>query len=71
MCEKVDVNPIVLTPVIRDNISIITISYAAISPQALGKVFDQMGMKEEFQSLVSWAARVGELHSGWMTVPAH
>tara|TARA_B100000989_G_scaffold88645_1_gene64088 strand:+ start:276 stop:491 length:216 start_codon:yes stop_codon:yes gene_type:complete len=71
MYEKVDLNPIFLTPVIRDNISIIIISYTATSPQALGKVFDQTGMTEEFQSLVSRAARVGELHSGWMTVPAH
>ena len=68
--EKVNVNPVVLTPVIGDNISTTIIAYAATSLQALRKVFEQMGMTEEFQSFVSRAAEVDELHSGWMTVPA-
>ena len=40
VCEKVDINPVVLTPVIGDNISIVIIAYAATSLRALGKVFD-------------------------------
>ena len=70
MCEKVDVNPVLLTPVTGDNMSSMIISYGATSLEASGKAFDQMGMTEEFQSLVSRAAEVGELHNGWMTVPA-
>ena len=68
--KKVDVNPLVLTPVIGYKISIMIIAYAATSLQDLGKVFDQMEMTEEFQSLVGRAAEVGEVPSGWMTVPA-
>ena len=34
------------------------------------KAFGDMGITEEFQALVSKAAEVGELHSGWITVPA-
>ena len=70
MCEKVDVNPVLLTPVTGDNMSSMVIAYGATSLEASGKAFDQMGMTEEFQSLVSKAAEVGELYSGWMTVPA-
>ena len=70
MCEKVDVNPVLLTPVTGDNMSSMIIAYGATSLEASGKAFDQMGMTEEFQSLVSRAAEVGELHNGWMTVPA-
>ena len=68
--KKVDVNPVVLTPVIGYKIIIMIIAYAATSLQALGKALDRMGMTGEFHSLVSRAAEVGELHSGWMTVPA-
>ena len=70
MCEKVDVNPVLLTPVTGDNMSSMIIAYGATSLEASGKAFDQMGMTEEFQSLVSRAAEVGELHNGWMTGPA-
>ena len=70
MCEKVDVNPVLLTPVTGDNMSSMIIAYGATSLEASGKAFDQMGMTEEFQSLVSRAAEVGELHNGWITVPA-
>ena len=70
MCEKVDVNPLLLVPVTGDNMSSMVIAYGATSLEASGKAFDQMGMTEEFQALVSKAAEVGELHSGWMTVPA-
>ena len=70
MCEKVDVNPVLLTPVTGENMSSMIIAYGATSLEASGKAFDQMGMTEEFQSLVSRAAEVGELHNGWMTVPA-
>ena len=70
MCKKVDVNPVLLTPVTGDNMSSMIIAYGATSLEASGKAFDQMGMTEEFQSLVSRAAEVGELHYGWMTVPA-
>ena len=70
MCEKVDVNPVLLTPVTGDNMSSMIIAYGATSLEASGKAFDQMGMTEEFQSLVSRAAEFGELHNGWMTVPA-
>ena len=70
MCEKVDVNPLLLVPVTGDNMSSMVIAYGATSLEASGKAFDQMGMTEEFQSLVSKAAEVGELYSGWMTVPA-
>ena len=70
MCQKVDVNPVLLTPVTGDNMSSMIIAYGATSLEASGKAFDQMGMTEEFQSLVSRAAEVGELHNGWMTVPA-
>ena len=70
MCEKVDVNPVLLVPVTGDNMSSMVIAYGATSLEASGKAFDQMGMTEEFQALVSMAAEVGELHSGWMTVPA-
>jgi hypothetical protein len=70
MCEKVDVNPVLLVPVTGDNMSSMVIAYGATSLEASGKAFDQMGMTEEFQALVSKAAEVGELHSGWMTVPA-
>ena len=70
MCEKVDVNPTLLVPVTGENMSSVVIAYGATSLEASGKAFDQMGMTEEFQALVSKAAEVGELHSGWMTVPA-
>lgn len=70
MCEKVDVNPTLLVPVTGENMSSVVIAYGATSLEASGKAFDQMGMTEEFQTLVSKAAEVGELHSGWMTVPA-
>ena len=70
MCEKVDVNPVLLTPVTGDNMSSMIIAYGATSLEASGKAFDQMGMTEEFQALVSRAAEVGELRNGWMTVPA-
>ena len=70
MCEKVDVNPTLLVPVTGENMSSVAIAYGATSLEASGKAFDQMGMTEEFQALVSKAAEVGELHSGWMTVPA-
>ena len=70
MCQKVDVNPVLLVPVTGDNMSSMVIAYGATSLEASGKAFDQMGMTEEFQSLVSRAAEVGELHNGWMTVPA-
>ena len=69
MCEKVDVNPTLLVPVTGENMSSVVIAYGATSLEASGKAFDQMGMTEEFQALVS-KAEVGELHSGWMTVPA-
>ena len=70
MCQKVDVNPVLLTPVTGDNMSSMIIAYGATSLESSGKAFDQMGMTEEFQSLVSRAAEVGELHNGWITVPA-
>jgi len=70
MCEKVDVNPTLLVPVTGENMSSVVIAYGATSLEASGKAFDQMGMTEEFQALVSKAAEVGELYSGWMTVPA-
>ena len=70
MCEKVDVNPVLLTPVTGDNMSSMIIAYGATTLEASGEAFDQMGMTEEFQSLVSRAAEIGELHNGWMTVPA-
>ena len=70
MCEKVDVNPTLLVPVTGENMSSVVIAYGATSLESSGKAFDQMGMTEEFQALVSKAAEVGELHSGWMTVPA-
>ena len=70
MCEKVDVNPVLLVPVTGDNMSSMVIAYGATSLEASGKAFDQIGMTEEFQALVSKAAGVGELNSGWMTVPA-
>ena len=70
MCEKVDVNPTLLVPVTGENMSSVVIAYGATSLEASGNAFDQMGMTEEFQALVSKAAEVGELHSGWMTVPA-
>ena len=70
MCEKVDVNPTLLVPVTGENMSSVVIAYGATSLEASGKAFDQMGMTEDFQALVSKAAEVGELHSGWMTVPA-
>ena len=70
MCEKVDVNPTLLVPVTGENMSSVVIAYGATSLDASGKAFDQMGMTEEFQALVSKASEVGELHSGWMTVPA-
>ena len=50
--------------------SSMVIAYGATSLEASGKAFDEMGMTEEFQALVSKAAEVGELHSGWITVPA-
>ena len=70
MCEKVNVNPTLLVPVTGENMSSVVIAYGATSLEASGKAFDQMGMTEEFQALVSKAAEVGELHLGWMTVPA-
>ena len=69
MCEKVDIYP-TLVPVTGENMSSMVIAYGATSLQASGKAFDEMGMTEEFQALVSKAAEVGKLHSGWMTVPA-
>ena len=70
MCEKVDVNPALLVRVTGENMSSLVIGYSATSLDASGKAFYQVGMTEEFQALVSKAAEVGELHSGWMTVPA-
>ena len=70
MCEKVDVNPTLLVPVTGENMSSMVIAYGATSLEASGKAFDEMGMTEEFQTIVSKAAEVGELHSGWITVPA-
>ena len=70
MCEKVDVNPTLLVPVAGENIRSLVIAYDTTSSEASGKAFDQMGMTEEFQALVSKVAEEGELHSGWMTVPA-
>ena len=70
MCEKVDVNPTLLVPVAGENMRSVVIAYDTTSSEASGKAFDQMGMTEEFQALVSKVAEVGELHSGWMTVPA-
>ena len=69
MCEKVDVNPTLLVPVAGENIRSVVIAYDTTSSEASGKAFDQMGMTEEFQALVSKAAEVGEFHSGWITVP--
>ena len=70
MYEKVDVNLVLLVPVKEDNISSMVIAYGATSSEDSGKAFDQMGKTDEFQALVSKAAEVGELHCGWMTVPA-
>ena len=70
MCKKVDITPTLLAPVTGENMSSMVIAYGATSLQALGKAFDEMGMTEEFQTLVSKAAEVGELHFGWITVPA-
>ena len=70
MCKKVDVNPTLLVPVTGENMSSVVIAYGATSLEASGKAFDQMGMTEEFQALVTKAAEVGDLYSGWMTVPA-
>ena len=70
MCEKVDVNPVLLVPVTGDQMSSMVIAYGAKSLADSGKAFDEMGMTEEFQSLVQRAAEVGELSSAWMTVPA-
>ena len=69
MCEKVDANPTLLVPVTGENMSSVVIAYSATSLEASEKAFDQMGMIEEFQALVSKAAEVGEFHSGWITVP--
>ena len=49
--------------------SSVVIAYSATSLEASGKAFNQMGMTEEFQALVSKATEVGEFHSGWITVP--
>ena len=62
MCEKVDVNPVLLVPVTEDNMSSMVIAYGTISPEALVKAFDQIGMMEEFQGPVSKVAEVGELN---------
>ena len=50
--------------------SSMVIAYEAKSILNSGKAFYEMGMTEEFQSLVQRAAEVGELSSAWMTVPA-
>ena len=71
MCEKVDVNPTLLVSVIGENMSSMVVAYGVISLEASGKAFDEMRMAKEFQALVSKATEVGELHSGWMTVPAY
>ena len=70
MCQKVDVNPILLVPVTGEKMSGMVIAYGATSLEASGKAFDEMRMTEEFQALVSKVAEIGELHSGWITVPA-
>ena len=70
MCEKVDINPVLLVPVTGDTMSSMVIAYGAKFLADSGKVFDEMGMTEEFQALVQRAAEVGELNSAWMTVPA-
>ena len=62
MCEKVDVNPVLLVPVTGDNMSSMVIAYGATSPEASVKAFDQIVMMEEFQGLVSKVAEVGELN---------
>ena len=70
MCDKVDINPVLLVPVTGDTMSSMVIAYGAKSLADSGKAFDEMGMTEEFQALVQRAAEVGELNSAWMTVPA-
>jgi hypothetical protein len=70
ICEKVDINPVLLTPVTGDSMSSMVIAYGAKSLEHSGQAFDQMGMTEEFQNLVQRAANIGELDSAWMTVPA-
>ena len=72
MCKKVDVNvnPVLLVPVTVDTMSGMVIAYGAKPLVDSGKAFDEMGMAEEFRSLVQREAEVGELSSAWMTVPA-
>ena len=53
-----------------ENMSSMVIAYGATSLEASGIAFDEMGMTEEFQALVGKAVEVGEVHFGWMTVPA-
>ena len=40
MCEKVDVNPMLLVPVTGDNMGSMVIAYGATSLEASGKAFD-------------------------------
>ena len=70
MCEKVDINPVLLVPVTGDTMNRLVIANGAKSLADSGKVFDEIGMTEEFQALDLRAAEVGELNSAWMTVPA-
>ena len=69
MCNAVDLNPIMLAPVTGEPMSSAVIGYGATSLKASGKAMDEMGMSDEFRSLVEKAAAFGELFRAWMSVP--
>ena len=70
LCEKVDINPVMLAPVTGDPMSSLVVMYGAKSLAHAGEALDGMGMGQEMQQIVAKAATLGELYRAWITVPA-
>jgi len=70
LCEKVDINPVMIAPVTGEPMSSLVVMYGAKSLAHAGEALDGMGMGQEMQQIVAKAASLGELHRAWMTVPA-
>ena len=70
MCGKVDIKPVLLTPVTGEPMSSMVIGYGAESMNHAGKAIDEMGMSEEYQQMVRKGAELGDLHRAWMSIPA-
>ena len=70
LCEKVDINPVMIAPVTGEPMSSLVVMYGAKSLAHAGEALDGMGMGQEMQQIVAKAATLGELYRAWMTVPA-